>query len=261
MGAGGIGLSGQQDGVIGHIGQIGEGSSVNLNSVLDVFNSSHSDESAVPTSASMDTSMGFNSSLAQKDLEEEGNTDSVGSADDCQELEEAYEDKLWTLVKTEDDTDACVKDGKQNYVMCEGIGSARIPEVPKDWEKPAPRDKQGEPPFNIIDNPGDWDPYTFTAKFEGKNNSGKYLYHKLPTGVTPVPKDPKSGKRIVDGWEFHYKGWKNTSTGKVCHQGVTNTNPFPKERQGRADYKLLKKMGLTKDMIMGCDALFFKQLL
>ena len=92
--------------------------------------------------------------------------------------------------------------------MCEGMGSARIPEVPSDWKKPEPRVKQGEPPFNEIDNPGDWSDYTFTAKFEGKNNSGKYLYHKLPTGVTPVPKDPKSGKRIVDGWEFHHKEWK-----------------------------------------------------
>jgi hypothetical protein len=43
--------------------------------------------------------------------------------------------------------------------------------------------------------------------------------------------------------------------------GETDTTPFPENRKGRLDYKLLKRMKLTKKRIVEGDALFFFQLL
>ena len=64
---------------------------------------------------------------------------------------------------------------------------------------------------------------------------------------------------MCNGWEFFYDGWKDENPlqrSKACA-----TNRFPKERKGRLDYDLLKKLQLTKKRIIECDALFFKQLL
>ena len=105
------------------------------------------------------------------------------------------------------------------------------------------QERKGEKPFNKIDNPGGWDPYCFRAKFNKKN--GKYVHHALLTGATPVPKN-KKGKREVEGWEFHYKGWKDSKNSDSIRHNATITNLFPKERKGKLDYRLLKKMGLTK---------------
>jgi hypothetical protein len=43
--------------------------------------------------------------------------------------------------------------------------------------------------------------------------------------------------------------------------GATDTTPFPENRKGRLDYKLLKRIKLTKKRIVDGDALFFFQLL
>ena len=89
---------------------------------------------------------------------------------------------------------------------------------------------------------------------------GKYESHALPTGIVPVPK--KKGARKVDGWNFHYEGWKlpPQEEGRF-RDGVSSVDPFPEAQKGRLDYDLLKKMGLTKKKIMEGDGLFFKQLL
>ena len=73
--------------------------------------------------------------------------------------------------------------------------------------------------------------------------------------MTPVPKN-KGGTREVDGWQFHYQGWKGSKN--IWRDGANSANPYPENRKGRLDYDLLKKMGLTKERIMEGNALFFK---
>ena len=51
----------------------------------------------------------------------------------------------------------------------------------------------------------------FRAVFEKqeKRSTGKYLYHAMPSGAVPVPKDPITKKRVVGGYELFYLGWKH----------------------------------------------------
>ena len=39
------------------------------------------------------------------------------------------------------------------------------------------------------------------------NGDGTYQYHEMPSGATPVPIKPKTGKRTMNDWEFFCDGW------------------------------------------------------
>jgi hypothetical protein len=158
------------------------------------------------------------------------------------------------LVKDDDDVEASAS---PNWIMKKGIGEISMPKPPDDWKPGVPDTRRGEPAFEFVDNPGDWPEYTFKAKF--KKTTGPYLYHALPTGAQPVP-ESSEGKRVLNGWEFHYQGWE-PDLDKKRRNGASQINLFPEERKGYLDYELLKKMGLTKKRIVNCDPLFFKQLL
>ena len=82
--------------------------------------------------------------------------------------------------------------------------------VPNDWEDPAPDTERNEPPFELVDNPGNWSSYSFRPVFkkEGGSRTAIYKHHCLPTGCIPVEKN-EDGRRIVDGWEFFYNGWSS----------------------------------------------------
>ena len=206
----------------------------------------------------------LNEALAEKN--EIGQTDFVCLAAEICDLDSAYQDcikeKLEVLVKVEvDDPSNSIDDNKDNWIMMKGLGNAKVIEPPEDWKPAPPKTEKGEPLFDTVDNPGNWSPFSFRAKFNEKNGKGNYSYHALPTGVTVVPLD-KDNKRKVDDWKFHYQGWsEDDSAAKKIRHGATATNMFPKSRKGRLDYELLKIMGLTKRKIMECDALFFKQLI
>ena len=198
------------------------------------------------------------------EMEEEGEGDSCASADAIDDLDSglqtAQRERLEVLVKIEDDVEESANDNAKNCLLiAEAVEdhNMKIIKPPEDWTAPAPKTRKGEPDFVDVDNPGNWDRYTFFPVFDAK--TGKYLRHKLPTGASPVPV-ADDGKRAVNGWEFHYTAWKSATT-EEYRSGATRTNPFPKERKGRLDYELLKKLGLTKSRLMKNDALFFFQLL
>ena len=133
------------------------------------------------------------------------------------------------------------------------------PQIPADWTAPAPKTSKGQPRlFSQVDNPGEWDEYCYRPKFQSKGQK-KYIHHSLPTGVVPVPEN-NDGKRVVDGWEFFYQGWEGDQD-QSFRDGATKDNVFPDERLGCLDVELLKKLGLTKERVVDCDALFFHQLL
>jgi hypothetical protein len=185
----------------------------------------------------------------------------VDSSDECKELdsavEEALEDRLNVLLRKED-VDDCVKDDEKNvFLLRKGLNGIKITMVPDDWKKPSVKYDKGEIEWKDVDNPGDWLEFTYRPKFNAK--TGNYVAHMLPTGARPVPKDVE-GKRIHDGWEFHYKDWKS-DLGATNRSGSSPLELIPAERKGCLDYEFLKKMRLSKRRIMEGDALFFRQLL
>jgi hypothetical protein len=89
----------------------------------------------------------------------------------------------------------------------------------------------------------------------------KYAHHALPTGARPILFN-QQGKRVVDGWEFHYEKWESPeTTNNKKRSRATSTSPFLENWKGRLDYELLKQMKLTKKRIVEGDALRFFQLL
>jgi hypothetical protein len=193
---------------------------------------------------------------------ENGDGDSVGDAMECAELDECLEetlrDRLQVLVKEEGPE---VSDCENNGILLkQGLSpEVAMPSVPSDWTPPVAKAAKGEPAFESVDNPGKWPEYTYRSKFL-KTGTKNYAHHSLPTGARPVPAN-QQGKRMVDGWEFHYGKWENGPDNLKSRSGATNTNPFPENRKGRLDYELLKRMKLTKKRIVEGDALFFFQLL
>ena len=151
-----------------------------------------------------------------------------------------------------------------------------LPAHPDDWKPDNPKENKGEPSaFDKIDNPGGWTPFTFRPKFKRSKEGkvGEYLYHAMPTGVTPIPADT-NGKRTCQGWEFHYKGWelppplRQPDDGDFSHvfrNGATRENMFPASRKGSVDMNILRKLGLARERMIQADgapdSLFFHQLL
>jgi len=92
----------------------------------------------------------------------------------------------------------------------------------------------------------------------------QYVEHSMPAGAVPVPVHHDTGKREVGGYdEFFYDGWQHPSPNKSnTRMGATKENLFPKDRSVQLDADVLKRLlGLTKQRMENCDALFFYQLL
>jgi hypothetical protein len=91
---------------------------------------------------------------------------------------------------------------------------------------------------------------------------GKFICHAMPAGAVPVPIIAITGKREEGGYEFFYQGWKQENSIKEnCRLGATREDLFPTERDVKLDVTFLKKMGLSKQRMEQCNALFFYQLI
>ena len=142
----------------------------------------------------------------------------------------------------------------------------KVIKPPDDWVRPAKKDPN-EPDFDLIDNPGGWNDYIFRPVYQksGRGNSATYKYvrHELPTGCSVVPPN-NEGKRIANGWNFYYKGWKSEKF-PGARDGATSSDLFPEARKNSLDKDVLVQLGLSvtklKDFDTGLpDALFFYQL-
>ena len=71
-----------------------------------------------------------------------------------------------------------------------------------DWGGYVPKINTGAPLLNEIDNPGGWNLYSFTPKYE----KGKYMNYQTPAGAIVAPKNADS-ERVVGNWKLHYNGW------------------------------------------------------
>jgi hypothetical protein len=77
--------------------------------------------------------------------------------------------------------------------------SHKFPRLQAEVRSPA------SPPEEEIDNPAGWSMFTFTPSYHPKTK--KYDGHTTPSGAHVVPPDG-TGKRVMNGWDFHYKNWK-----------------------------------------------------
>ena len=124
--------------------------------------------------------------------------------------------------------------------------------MPDDW-KPSSKQHKDQPDFKDWDNPGGWDEYCCRPDIL---KSG-FRSFKLPTNLIPVPAN-NEGKRIVNDWEFFYKGWYCDETTYRDHASPEEL--FPSDRLGCLDYQLIKDLGCSKERILNPDPLFFMQL-
>jgi hypothetical protein len=84
----------------------------------------------------------------------------------------------------------------------------------------------------------------------------------MPAGAVPVPIYAETGKREEVGYEFFYQGWKQENpTRENCRFGATREDLFPTDRDIKLDVTFFKKMGLSKQRMLECNASFFYQLM
>ncbi len=83
----------------------------------------------------------------------------------------------------------------------------------------------------------------------------------MPAGAVPVPIDAVTGKREAGGCEYFCEGWKEDNpTRENCRFGANRKDLFPADRDVTLDVTFLKNMGLSKQRMEECDALFFYQM-
>ena len=144
-------------------------------------------------------------------------------------------------------------------------GGRPIEGAPQGWAPPfgAPPGwsyvpKYDGPSIEEIDNPGKWNLWSFTESFDKKH---RYIAHTTPAGARVVPAND-AGERIINGWHFHYNGWKPDTfdEGTYARTGAAKGNMKPTSRRGILDIDRLKAHGLTKEIAWN-DPMFFWQLL
>ena len=138
------------------------------------------------------------------------NAEEVNDFDDEMHMAELF--KALAVTEQESNVDIEVSDRNMlelvksmpNYLP----KNIKIHNVPDDWTDPAPATEKMEPPFDLVDNPGNWSSYAFRPVFKKENGTSVYKHHCLPTGCIPVEEND-DGKRMYDEWEFFYDGWKS----------------------------------------------------
>lgn len=137
--------------------------------------------------------------------------------------------------------------------------------APKDWTPPGPPDDwvyvapQGSPMENDIDNPANWNLYSFAPKFN--SSSKKYEGHFTPALAKVVPIN-SDGIRAINDWKFYYNGWigDEFDESNYVRDDAAFGNMKPPSRKGYLDVDILLKHGLNADR-MKDDPLFFYQML
>jgi hypothetical protein len=132
------------------------------------------------------------------------------------------------------------------------------PGIPENWSGYKPRNNSGAPTEEDIDNPGNWNLYSYTPVYHMKH----YVHHKTPAGAIVLPKHPHYGERKVGDWTFHYNGWWPSAFDRETYvRGSAKYGDLkPLDRMGCLDVDVLKKHGLNAKRVKN-DPLFFCTLL
>ncbi len=138
-------------------------------------------------------------------------------------------------------------------VTGEEEGCRQISGAPESWVPPGPPTawKGYEPKIDLdapvvaaVDNPGSWNLFSFEAKYGTEKGKRKYLGHFTPALAKVVPPD-ENGNREVQGWKFHYNGWKPDEFDRQTYArgDASAMNLKPESRRGSLDVNVLKKHG------------------
>ena len=158
----------------------------------------------------------FMGDVSEDDRENGAGYDSDANAEEVNDFDdEMHMAKLFkALAVTEQESNVDIEVSDRNMVELDRFipndlpKNMKIPCVPDDWTDPAPATEKNEPPFDLVDNPGNWSSYAFRPVFKKENGASVYKHHCLPTGCIPIEEND-DGKRMYDGWEFFYDGWKS----------------------------------------------------
>ena len=234
----------------------------------------------------------FIGDVLEDDIETGAGYDSDDNADEVNDIDdEMHMARMFKLMSITDlDSNEDIEILDRNMVELDSeLPNLKIHSVPDDWIDPPHDATKNEPPFESLDNPGKWSSFCYRPVFKKENGVSVYKHHCLPTGCMPVEKNA-DGKRIIDGWEFHYNGWcaddisdeisdgldvdcdepsngsnrlnNNVDGDDHLHRvGANENDPFPSDRMGYLDADLLRRLGLTSSIMKTNDFLFFYQLL
>ena len=126
-----------------------------------------------------------------------------------------------------------------------------------DWGGYVPKINTGAPLLDKIDNPGSWNLYSFTPKYE----KGKYMSHQTQAEAIVVPENA-DGERVVGNWKFHYSGWWPSEFDRKTYVrgSAKNGDLKPKDRMGCLDVDVLKKHGCNAKHVKN-NPMFFLTML
>ena len=89
-----------------------------------------------------------------------------------------------------DEIEHCVEANDDDAIICDepNMVPSALPGAPNGWSPPSPPDNwnpivnslKREPPFDEVDNPGNWSSFTNHPLFQPK---GGYMCHTMPAGV------------------------------------------------------------------------------
>jgi hypothetical protein len=150
----------------------------------------------------------------------------------------------------EDDPHDAIPFTKNNALP--NVRELNVPTVPEVYVVPEVKASQGEPEWNVADNPGNWNRYCFQSSF---NKQKQCVHHKLPTGVTPVPEADDCRKS--NGWVFVYKNRKLDDSWKrdgPFADVIGAVEDVPSYRSGATTSGLFPSMTIVKKAGVNAEA-------
>lgn len=199
-----------------------------------------------------------------KDGSEDDNTNNSDDGnDDGDSADDGFEAEIHDNGAEFDEEDAPIDD-----LYGVDFVTTFIPGSPLGWTPPGPPENfvyvpvRGAPTDDELDNPGDWNLFSFAPRFNNNTKNKKYVGHFSPCGAQVVPAN-SDGVRQVGNWKFHYKGWTpdEFDKGTYVRGDATHGNLKPASRKGRLDANVLRKHGMSSTRMQDDDALFFYQML
>ena len=140
-----------------------------------------------------------------------------------------------TLLNEYDKTEVCVCDGIDKACLS-GFASSylqwgtrkMVSTGSTSWlEALAAQSWERRTKLFFCQHPGNWSEFMYRPTYRGKNHSGKYVTHKIPSGEMVLPIDCKTGKHEINGFKLHYNGWKlPKQKQEYCRVRSTSGNSF-----------------------------------
>ena len=224
----------------------------------------HHSENDISEDGSNPVNVGV-SSFGMDDHSEDDNTNNSDDGnDDADSADDGLEAEIHDNGVGFEEEDAQIDD----LYGVDFVKTLTIPGAPPGWTPPGPPEGfvyvpvGGAPTEDEIDNPGDWNLFSFAPRYNNNTKNKKYVGHFSPCGAKVVPAN-SVGVRQIDNWKFYYQGWTpdDFDKGTYVRDDATQSNLKPASRKGCLDANVLRKHGMTSTRMQDEDALFFYQMI